>query len=202
MTYPGDFPLLALALLVAVAGWFTIMARTHFSAQSPRTPVLFVLEALSLALVVATVVIVLWQDAIPLVRAVAAILLGGAAALLFRAALNATRQRDFGVVFGGTVPRTVVSDGPYRFVRHPLYAAYTVNWAGCAVLAGSWPVAALAAAIAVFYWCAAKAEERDLMRSSLGPAYRAYRRETGLFLPRMVRSNIDETGPHPPHEGA
>lgn len=187
MTDPGSLGLIALACLVGIAGWFAIVARTHFSAHSPRTPVLFVLEGLSLALVGGTVGVVLSQGAVAPARAAAAILVGGCAAMLFAAALRATRARDFGVVFGGTVPPGLVREGPYRLVRHPLYTAYTLNWAGCAILTGSWPIGALAGMIAVVYWRAARAEERDLLGSPLGPAYAEYRREAGLLLPRLGR---------------
>ena len=77
--------------------------------------------------------------------------------------------------------RDVVDQGPYRWVRHPLYAGEIVSSLGLAVAAHS-----LAAAAAWFGLCGLQAyramREEQLLLSAL-PGYRAYRRRTAALLP-------------------
>jgi len=175
----------ALAALMGMALWFSLAARIHFSANSPRRPILFALEALSLAICLGTVWIVAFTPVQSLWRAAVALLAACGAGWLFSSALRATSKRSFGVVFGGTVPATIVDHGPYRWIRHPLYVAYLLNWFGCSLLSASPLVWLGTAAVAALYVLAARREERDLLNSSQGPKYAEYRRSTGLFLPRL-----------------
>jgi protein-S-isoprenylcysteine O-methyltransferase Ste14 len=110
-----------------------------------------------------------------------------AAVILIKWAFQAIRQRNLGLAFSGVVPGEVVQHGPYRHVRHPLYLAYSIFWTSCAVLSASVLVAIGAAAVIVTYVLAARSEEQDLLRSDLGPVYDAYRKRTGLILPRLLR---------------
>ena len=79
---------------------------------------------------------------------------------------------------------TLVTDGPYRFVRHPFYDSVAL-WAGaCAIMAANWFVlAGSAALVSLFVVRTAREEERLLAR--FGDAYRNYMNETGRFLPRL-----------------
>lgn len=181
----GLFKVAALVLLMAMAGWFTWAARVHFSKDSPRRPILFALEALSLAICLGTVWTMVFGALPTLWRTAVASLCGGAGGLLFASALRATSKRNFGVVFGGTVPTEIVDHGPYRFIRHPLYTSYLLNWIGCSFLSASPWVWLATGAIAVLYLIAARGEERDLLASPQGSRYAAYRRTTGLLLPRL-----------------
>ena len=185
MESAGALALAALLFLLGMVAWFTIAARTHFSKDSPRRPILFALEGLSLAITVGTAILVSSAPAIPPFRSLASMALGAAACMLFSRAFAATRHRNFGVVFGRTVPDAVVQSGPYRFIRHPLYTAYILNWTGCAALSGSPILWGGVGVITLLYLVAARAEERDLLRSPLGPQYADYRKRTGLLMPRL-----------------
>jgi protein-S-isoprenylcysteine O-methyltransferase Ste14 len=147
---------------------------------------MFGLEALSLAICVGTIwVVIVVGPRVPPVRSLVGFGLAFGASALFWSALRATRNRNFGVVFGGTVPQEVVKEGPYRYIRHPLYTAYLLNWIGCSVLAGSMILSLGTLAIASLYAFAARSEERDLLSSPLGKSYAEYKRNTGLLLPRV-----------------
>ena len=71
--------------------------------------------------------------------------------------------------------REVTSSGPYRWMRHPLYAGSTIVGIGLAIGAANWLVAVLVAAYLTITLTAAIAtEEADLTRR-FGEAYPAYR---------------------------
>ena len=69
----------------------------------------------------------------------------------------------------------IVSDGPFRFTRNPLYLALTGLYAGIALLVNAlWPLLLLAPVLAVLRWGVIAREERYL-EAKFGEAYRAYR---------------------------
>jgi protein-S-isoprenylcysteine O-methyltransferase Ste14 len=78
--------------------------------------------------------------------------------------------------------RQVVTRGPYRWVRHPLYTAEIVNTDGvCLVLSGAWPWLVLAAMISIQYFRARR--EEALLTATL-PDYAAYQARTPMLVPR------------------
>ena len=81
--------------------------------------------------------------------------------------------------------RRLVTSGPYRIVRHPLYVAGFV--VGLALLSGAWSWAALAlfALYAGATLLRARAEER-VLRRAFPAAYAAYAARTPAFLPRLT----------------
>jgi protein-S-isoprenylcysteine O-methyltransferase Ste14 len=106
--------------------------------------------------------------------------LGGGAALLaggvvlMAAGMRALRRH--GTRVETHQPTTaLVTDGPYRASRNPIYVALTLLYAGVAVLADSaWALALLAPLLVVMRFGVVAREERYLERR-FGPAYRAYR---------------------------
>ena len=68
--------------------------------------------------------------------------------------------------------QTVISSGPYRHIRHPLYAAASLFYAGAPLLMGSWFGFALAPLFIGLMIYRAVQEER-LLQAEL-PGYRAY----------------------------
>jgi protein-S-isoprenylcysteine O-methyltransferase Ste14 len=68
--------------------------------------------------------------------------------------------------------QTVISTGPYHYVRHPMYAAIVIFMAGTALLLGSWYGIVLGLILGVILARRAVLEERTL-RAEL-PGYGAY----------------------------
>lgn len=81
---------------------------------------------------------------------------------------------------------TLVTHGPYRFVRHPLYTLGALAFAGISVAAGCWLIAVLAVPGLSLLAARTKQEEAALVER-FGDEYRAYARRTGRFLPRRGR---------------
>lgn len=95
---------------------------------------------------------------------------------------------EYGAVIGVTVDHRLVSDGPYRYVRHPIYTAMITITLGTTLVFRSYLLLGVAAlSIGAHLWWAA-AEEK-LLRSpdGLGNTYRTYASGTGRFLPRLRR---------------
>ena len=69
----------------------------------------------------------------------------------------------------------LVTAGPYRFTRNPMYLGITLAYAGLALLIDTaWPLLLLPAVLALLMVVVVRREERYLERA-FGDAYRAYR---------------------------
>jgi len=98
--------------------------------------------------------------------------------------------RSFGVL---VAVRPVVTSGPYRHVRHPIYSSYLVQMGALLAAYGSPLVLGLVAVyLAVLVW-RARLEEARLREHS--PEYRAYAAQTPFLFPRLA------TGSRPPTVG-
>jgi protein-S-isoprenylcysteine O-methyltransferase Ste14 len=120
-------------------------------------------------------------------NAVVAALLFAAALALYEWARATIRERGFYVAWSGEVPETLCDAGPYRRLRHPIYASYMLAFAAQSIaLPGMTTLAILGCAVALFVH-AGWSDERSLARSDLAAEYAAYRRRAGMFLPRVWR---------------
>jgi protein-S-isoprenylcysteine O-methyltransferase Ste14 len=85
-------------------------------------------------------------------------------------------------------PETLVTNGPYRLVRHPMYAAFLLLWILLALISANWFVGAAGiAAFAIVLVVRTQKEER-LLLGLFGDEYRAYMQRTGRIFPRLRSS--------------
>lgn len=104
-------------------------------------------------------------------------------------ALRVAAARTLGSQYTRTLrtegDQPVVTDGPYRYVRHPGYAGVLAMWFGYGVALTSAP-AALVTTIPnlVAYLWRIEAEEA-MLADSLGDAYRSYQQRSWRLLPRL-----------------
>jgi protein-S-isoprenylcysteine O-methyltransferase Ste14 len=82
--------------------------------------------------------------------------------------------------------RALVTTGPYRRVRHPLYSAWVVLLTGYSLITSSWAVAITGLAAMATVVRRIPTEEQGL-QARFGDAYRDYAARTGRFLPRLRR---------------
>ena len=81
---------------------------------------------------------------------------------------------------------TLITCGPYRVVRHPIYLFQMVMLLGAAVLLPTWLALAILGFHFVCAWIKARDEELYLLESH-GPSYADYCGQTGRFFPRRLR---------------
>jgi len=78
------------------------------------------------------------------------------------------------------------TDGPYRFVRHPIYSAILLAGTGFAVAIGTWWTVAALGVLGLFFFAKSRWEDR-LLRAQYGAAWEEWASTTGALLPRPPR---------------
>lgn len=81
---------------------------------------------------------------------------------------------------------TLVTSGPYQFVRHPFYAAAALLFLGASLLAANGLIFAGGLAAMALLVMRTPKEEQKLVEK-FGDQYRAYMERTGRFVPRIGR---------------
>jgi protein-S-isoprenylcysteine O-methyltransferase Ste14 len=81
---------------------------------------------------------------------------------------------------------TLVTAGPYRYVRHPFYVTAALLMAAVALLSANWLIAVFGFAVIALLVLRTPKEEQKLVEK-FGDAYRDYMARTGRFVPRLVR---------------
>jgi protein-S-isoprenylcysteine O-methyltransferase Ste14 len=104
---------------------------------------------------------------------------------LFWWAVAANRTRPLSLAFSKDAPEHLVAWGPYRRMRHPFYAAYSLAWLAGAVTATEPGLLVPLVVMGVLYVRAARLEEAKFAASPLADAYAAYRARTGMFWPSL-----------------
>lgn len=79
---------------------------------------------------------------------------------------------------------TLVTHGPYRWVRHPLYAVGTMAYLGIGLVTALWPVLIGMLAPVIFLGLRTPKEEARLIET-FGDAYRQYMTRTGRYMPKL-----------------
>ncbi len=80
---------------------------------------------------------------------------------------------------------SLVTTGPYRWIRHPMYSFGGLLFLSFTLLASSWLIALGGSVALVMIAFRARLEEQRLI-GKFGDAYRNYMKRTGRFLPRIA----------------
>lgn len=113
------------------------------------------------------------------------LLLTVTSAALFAWGVATVQRKQLTAAFSADLPLSLVTQGPFRYVRNPFYLAYIIAHAVPLVASRTpWALPGLLV-MSVIYVRAALLEERKFLSSDLAPAWRAYQRSTGRFLPRL-----------------
>lgn len=106
------------------------------------------------------------------------------AGLLFAAWARIQLGRNWSATVTVKENHDLVTSGPYRFVRHPIYTGLLLGLAGLAVARAEWRgVLAVALAFGAF-WRKLRIEER-WMREQFGAVYEDYARRVSALIPTL-----------------
>ena len=78
---------------------------------------------------------------------------------------------------------TLVTDGPYRWVRHPFYDSMALLILAISLMAANWFLFLTGSLVVLLIVVRTRTEEEKLL-ARFGDAYRAYMMRTGRFVPR------------------
>jgi len=81
----------------------------------------------------------------------------------------------------------LVTSGPYRYVRHPMYTAFFIIGFGFLFVSANWLIGVIyIGTLALMYMARISAEEKMLL-DHFGDSYRHYMKTTGRILPRLIK---------------
>jgi protein-S-isoprenylcysteine O-methyltransferase Ste14 len=79
---------------------------------------------------------------------------------------------------------TLVTHGPYRWIRHPFYTSAALLALGVSLIAANWFLLVAGAVVLTLLVVRTRREE-ELLVTRFGDSYRDYMQRTGRFLPRL-----------------
>lgn len=96
-------------------------------------------------------------------------------------ALSSNRLGNFNIRPAPRAGGTLVQQGPYRWIRHPMYTSVIAVGVACAWASGHWLAWLALCALVVVLVVKAVFEERWMVQAH--PGYAAYRQRTRRFFP-------------------
>jgi protein-S-isoprenylcysteine O-methyltransferase Ste14 len=79
----------------------------------------------------------------------------------------------------------LITQGPYRLIRHPIYTGFLLLFLGNAIMVGDWRGLLAVAIVFVSFWRKLRLEEKWLTQH-FGEPYRIYQRRTKALIPAVL----------------
>jgi protein-S-isoprenylcysteine O-methyltransferase Ste14 len=76
----------------------------------------------------------------------------------------------------------LITAGPYRWIRHPMYSALMLCFLSLAIISAVWPLLLPAVGTVPFFFRITVKEE-EMMIGQFGEIYRVYKKRTDRFIP-------------------
>jgi protein-S-isoprenylcysteine O-methyltransferase Ste14 len=83
--------------------------------------------------------------------------------------------------------QALVTSGPYRFVRHPIYTAFLLILGSTLFISSNWLVGLAWIGMTVLETASRIGFEESLMLEYFGDQYREYMKRTGRLLPKLIQ---------------
>ena len=80
---------------------------------------------------------------------------------------------------------SLVTQGPYRWVRHPLYSVATILFVSLGIVAANWFIILMALVIIIGVALVVIPKEEAQLISKFGNEYREYMKGTGMLVPHV-----------------
>lgn len=89
-------------------------------------------------------------------------------------------------------PEHIVTDGPYRRIRHPFYASFLLTLIGAFIFSPQPGTLFTFVYALLMLNFTADREEKRLMTSQFGSEYERYMQQTGRFWPKLQSRTMDQ----------
>lgn len=186
----GYIPLLILNCVV----FLDLFSRRHAGNKDRFKRGLLVISFLAFPIALAVPYLengLLWGRPAPLPVMIPAILIEASGGLLI------LRSRKILGKFGGVdivleEDHALVTRGPYRYVRNPMYSGFLLLIAGYSLALGGYVSSVVSTTLVFGVLHARTLLEEELLEGKFGEEYRAYRRRSGRYFPRMTRRRADQ----------
>ena len=83
--------------------------------------------------------------------------------------------------------QTLVETGPYRWIRHPIYTAFLINYVGGGLLSGNIVLTVVPVTMYAILVVIRMGQEEKVMEELFGQKYIEYEKRTGRLLPRIKK---------------
>ena len=83
--------------------------------------------------------------------------------------------------------QTLITSGPYRTIRHPIYTAFILILGSTLFVSSNWLIGLCWIGMTVLEVASRIGFEESLMLEFFGEQYREYTKKTGRLLPRLIR---------------
>lgn len=176
--------ILVAVVSVAVVAWFIVGGVGHF--RSKTMPVGAMVISLVVLLTTANMLALTLLFPQPIWAQLAGVVIELGSAVLFYSALRASRRAGLRYAFDVEGPDSLVTHGPYRFIRHPFYASYVLFTGGWAIASWTFWGFLNFVVLTIMYIIAARVEEQKFATGPLADQYAEYRRRAGLFWPKLI----------------
>ncbi|MCC6615992.1 MAG: isoprenylcysteine carboxylmethyltransferase family protein [Anaerolineae bacterium] len=183
------------------AAFFYVRIRGHMRAGTVsvkrrvvyhENPMLTVLRILVVPLLIAFVLYVFVPNSLPwaTVELPTWLRLAGVPIALAGVALLAWVHHTLGKNFSGRLElrsdHTLVTSGPYRWMRHPMYTAFILSLGGGFLVSANWCIGLLPLIAILFIMIVRTPQEEAMMIDQFGETYRAYMQRTARYLPGLI----------------
>lgn len=91
--------------------------------------------------------------------------------------------RNFSTTLTMKKDQTLVVQGPYRWVRHPMYTSFVLLWVGYLLISANWFIGLTGILGFVLAIVVRTPMEEQMMIERFGDEYHAYMKRTGRYLP-------------------
>jgi len=82
--------------------------------------------------------------------------------------------------------QTLITSGPYQFIRHPIYTAFVLILGSALLISANWLIGLAWLGMTVLEVASRVGFEESLMLEYFGDQYREYMKKTGRLLPRLI----------------
>ncbi len=96
-------------------------------------------------------------------------------------------DRNFSTVARLHDHQTLITAGPYRWIRHPMYPTLWLFSLAAFLISANWFIGLPPLGIVTFIMLTRPPKEEEQLIEKFGDAYREYMKRTGRFLPKLSR---------------